>query len=99
MSFLGQSMAYAMDSCQLQNPSHLTSKMNMMSDMDHSMDSSDMSCCETEHLCSMSGCVSMAIPSIYTLSQVDFISQKINQQNIILFSQTPSSLYRPPLNS
>lgn len=99
MSFLGQSMAYAMDSCQLQKPSHLTSKMNMMADMDYSMDSSEISCCQTEHLCAMSGCVSMAITSINMFSQVDFISQKINQSNVILFSQPPSSLYRPPLNS
>jgi len=100
MSFVGQSMADAMDSCQFQKTSHLTSSMNMMSDMDHSMESmSEMNCCDNDHLCSMNGCVSMALTSIYAFSHLDFASQKINQTNFFLYSQHPSSLYRPPLNS
>ncbi|WP_091982475.1 hypothetical protein [Pseudoalteromonas denitrificans] len=88
-----------MDSCQFQNQSIQTSHMNMMSDMNHSMDEMDMGCCETEHLCSMNGCVSMAITANHYLSDVSLISQKIIQKNPILFSQYPSSLYRPPLKS
>lgn len=112
MSFVGQSMADAMDSCQFQNGNHIiSSKMtgmdhsmessDQMSDMDHSMESmAKMDCCDdNDHLCSMNGCVSMAVTSIYALSHLDFASQKINQSSFFLYSQYPSSLYRPPLNS
>ncbi|WP_042149901.1 MULTISPECIES: hypothetical protein [unclassified Pseudoalteromonas] len=101
-----------MDSCQFQNANHLTASMmsgmdhamdtsDRMSDMDHSMESmSKMDCCDdNDHLCSMNGCVSMAVTSIYAFSHLDFASQKINQLNFFIYSQYPSSLYRPPLNS
>jgi hypothetical protein len=101
MSFVGQSITNAIDSCQFQKSEHLTLPMNMISDMDHSMESmSKMDCCDdNDHLCSMNGCVSMAVTSIYAFSHLDFASQKINQLNFFIYSQYPSSLYRPPLNS
>ncbi len=89
-------MAYAMDPCKFQNISNPAHVM-----MDHTMDGMspevrDMQCCETEHLCSMNGCLPSALVNNVELTKIIAQSQKIIQAPLIAKSYIPTSLYRPP---
>ncbi|PCI72971.1 MAG: hypothetical protein COB38_02140 [Gammaproteobacteria bacterium] len=88
--------------------SALPCKMDMSEDsvmMDHSShmmtdqadESSTDGCCAKNSSCSMSGCISLALPALFQSVKVLFASEPIEPQPQQAVSQFPTSLYRPPI--
>jgi hypothetical protein len=71
--------------------------------MDHSMgdnaESSMGDCCDMEGGCSMSGCISLAVPNIAYYSSSNYSSESVESTLLLTVSNTSSSLYRPPILS
>jgi hypothetical protein len=83
-------------------------ELSMMMDhsshmMDHSMDGNSEppmgDCCDMEGGCSMSGCISLAIPNIAYHSSSNYSSESVVSTLLLDLSTTPSSHYRPPILS
>jgi hypothetical protein len=111
--FVSQVTAATVISCKMLSQEHsadMEQSMDMnMTGMDHSMhqmndDSSAsgsiiLDCCEAGANCSMGSCLSMLSIATSSLNKPQITVQKVLQATLALVSQTPSSLYRPPILS
>ena len=88
--------------------SALPCKMDMSEDsvmMDHSShimpdqtdEPSTDDCCAKNGGCSMSGCISLALPVLIQSAKVLFASESVEPQTQQAVSHFPTSLYRPPI--
>lgn len=114
LTFIGQvSASTAFSACQMNTQSQ--DLQHNMQEMDHSshmtnmrmagMQASDsdlvsnMDCCQNEFNCSMSGCLSVALNSIYEGSTPSISVTPIVLEFTESIIQIPNSLYRPPILS
>jgi len=108
--FVGQSMASAVMSCHMdtQNQPQNTatsvaahSGHHMYGDSNSIPESEKVSfeCCSQDCKCPISSCTSVMLPAVSHKINAPLISaQKINLSLISIVSQSPSSLYRPPIS-
>jgi hypothetical protein len=105
--FTGQAVAFAVSSCQMDTDSSATMELSMMDHSGHSMMDTvsdtatpmTMDCCDQD--CNFLGsCGSlMMTTSAYTFSSAVITPLDSSPVTVLLNSQSPSSLYRPPIIS
>jgi len=71
--------------------------MSNMADMDDTSSSAMKDCCAENNDCSMSGCLTMASPSLLANMELAFTFQNIVNTVNTAIVQSPTSLYRPPI--
>ncbi len=112
LTFVSQSVASAVSSCQItQNSPDSTMAMMEMDGMDHSnhiMDSSmdnNLSsteasyCCMQDCNCSVSGCFSAGMITTSPQGIALVVSDHINQYELLAASRHSLSIFRPPISS
>jgi len=60
------------------------------------IDSKD-DCCTSSGFCSMSGCISLALPADLEETKVSFTTDILDTPSNLALSQITASLYRPPI--
>jgi len=108
--FVGQVTASSVITCNMETQEQPASGMEMsaeMGGMDHSNHAMRMGagetdtadCCDPGASCSMGSCLSIDTLISQSLNKQQVNSQKVIQPVLALVSQSPSSLYRPPIFS
>ncbi|WP_118958260.1 CopL family metal-binding regulatory protein [Colwellia sp. RSH04] len=115
LTFVGQGIAASLMSYQMiavkvqsmeasQMPSHhghmMSQQDQSMAMMTHDMSTSNDNCCSSDCQCITSGCFSVfAFSRLQTPSVILDITDKINQNTMLLPQQIMPSLFRPPIVS
>jgi hypothetical protein len=84
-----------------------TMPTGMMNHSDHTLDEADhvdtvlnsdsSGCCHQDNSCFMGGCVSIFLPAVPLYEGSALLSPDFIQSRILVISQPPTSLYRPPI--
>lgn len=103
VTFVSQVSASSVLSCQM-------AEMEMANTMDHSSHmmtekdveqhhSSQDDCCARGNNCFMSSCITLALPELLQTPDSLATSKAVEQRALLLVSQFPNSLFRPPISS
>lgn len=101
--FVGQASASSIISYSASLQSHSIEETNLLHTMTESLDEMNSStmndCCAEECNCSMSGCPSLALPTLFSSSENPKVFQPFVSIIHVALNQSVTNLYRPPILS
>lgn len=102
LATFGQAVASSVMPCtmdmqsQSQNMDHAMHQV--AGDMDMQMNTNGEACCDQECRCTIGSCFSLALTQDTAGESIDSSLIKLSYASLMAASQTPSSLYRPPIS-
>ena len=101
--FVGQVTIASALSCDMDMPTGSSTMDHASHTMDHSdsqkMTVSSKDCCDLNGSCSMSGCLSLALPEVVLFATDPPTTEAVNNFRLLDIRSTLTSLYRPPILS
>jgi len=100
LTFVGQVTAASALSCKMdmhENVSKMAHSSHMMSEQPNNMSDHSSNCCAENDGCTMSGCFSIALPTLMPYSNISLSSNAVESQMSFIVTQYHTSLYRPPI--